>query len=283
MHRAAATPLDRHALYELCAQSPARDAALLAAIHGRDPRILGEDFCGTAALSRAWAALSPRHRAIAVDHDPDTLAHAPPAPRVELICADVRRARSPADLLAVLNYSIGELPDRRSLVAYLRHARDRLRPRGCLVCDLYGGADAMLTGKVRSRVRGPRRESIDYTWEQRSADPLTGRVVNAMHFVVRARGKPPARFTDAFVYHWRLWSIPELREAMLESGFDETEVFNRSIGAIDDHGRCHTRPVQDPADLGDSFSVYVVGRATPAARGRRARRPRLSTRGTTPP
>lgn len=269
MPSAAAPPPDRHTLYELCAQSPARDAALLAAIHGRDPRILAEDFCGTAALSRAWTAISPRHRAVAVDHDADTLAHSPPTPRVALIHADVRRVRSPADVIAALNYSIGELPDRRSLVAYLRHARARLRPRGCLVCDLYGGADAMFTGKVRTRFRGPRRESILYTWEQRSADPLTARVVNAMHFVVHARGKPAARFTDAFVYHWRLWSIPELREAMLESGFAATEVYQRAIGAIDDRGRCHTRPLHDPAELGDNYSVYVVGRDAPAARHRR--------------
>lgn len=256
------SPVTRHALYELCAQSPARDANLLAAIHGGSPRTLGEDFCGTAALSRAWAALSSRHHAVAVDHDPEPLSHAHPAPRVELIRADIRRVRAPADLIAVLNYSIGEIHDRRSLVRYLRHARSRLRRRGCFVCDLYGGADSMLTGEIRSRVRGPRGESIDYTWEQRTADPLTGLVENAMHFVVRARGRPAARFHDAFIYRWRLWSPPELREAMLDAGFARTQVFGRTPGAIDHRARFHTRPVLDPAELGDSYSAYIVGRTT---------------------
>jgi hypothetical protein len=30
---------------------------------------------------------------------------------------------------------------------------------------------------------------------------------------------------DAFTYDWRLWTIPELRDAMLEAGFSDVAVF----------------------------------------------------------
>jgi hypothetical protein len=203
---------------------------------------------------------------VAVDHDAATLAHSPAHSRVRLVRSDVRRVREPADLIAVLNYSICELHDRRALVAYLRHARRRLRPGGCFVCDVYDGADAFITGSVSQPFRAPGGHKVVYTWEQRTADPLTGRIVNAMHFEVRppgraGRSRTSVRLNDAFIYDWRLWSVRELREAMTDAGFARTEVYARQPGAIDGQGEYHTRPVEDALELGDSFSVYIVARA----------------------
>jgi hypothetical protein len=48
--------LDKHELYELTVQSPPDVVRMLRALHGGQPRVLGEDFCGTAALARAWIA-----------------------------------------------------------------------------------------------------------------------------------------------------------------------------------------------------------------------------------
>ncbi len=258
----APTPLDRHALYQLCAQSPTRDVKVLAAIHAHKPRTLGEDFCGTAALSSAWVELSSRHRAIAVDHDAATLARSTPHPRIKLIHADARRPRDPTDLIAVLNFSICELHDRATLIAYLRHARRRLTPspRACFVCDIYGGSDAFFTGSIHQKFTGPSGQRIRYSWEQRTADPLTGRVINAMHFDVRHKGAAPFAFHDAFVYDWRLWSVPELRDALRDAGFTRTEVFERQPGAIDNDGDFHLSPIEDAGEIGSSFSLYVVGR-----------------------
>jgi hypothetical protein len=268
------TPIpDKHTLYSLAAQNPARDAALLLAIlrdrtphrsaRGRRLRgpTLGEDFSGTAALSRAWCDLARSHAAIAVDHDPDVLARARPHPRVRLVHADVLAVKARVDLIAVQNFSICELKTRPALLAYLRHARARLTRAGLLVCDIYAGADAFATGTIRDVVDAPglpRGTSLAYSWEQRTADPLTGRVVNAMHFALRARGTRVAHLPDAFVYDWRLWSVPELRDAMAEAGFASTFVYPRTPDALDSRGKPHVLPVDDPADLGDSFNVYIV-------------------------
>jgi hypothetical protein len=99
-----------------------------------------------------------------------------------------------------------------------------------------------------------------YVWEQRSANPLTGRVLNAIHF-----RRPDARggvrhIKDAFTYDWRLWSIPELREAMTDAGFASTEVHDRLGGAIDADGTLYVRPIDDPAELDENYVVYVVAR-----------------------
>lgn len=298
---------DKFSLYELCAQNPPRDARLLRAIHAdaaRAPRLsepgssrpltLGEDFCGTAALSRAWCALSPGFRAVGIDIDTPTLARATRlsagTPNLTLLCADVLRARARADLIAVLNFSIGEIHDRAGLLKYLKRCRARLNPGGVFICDIYGGADCFETGLIDQGIKLPRDhpagkggDRILYSWEQRSADPLTARVVNAMHFEVRP-GRPaaprrnsrssrsastaaeqratpkPLVLINAFVYHWRLWSIPELRDAMHEAGFRSTAVYPRTAGATDAEGNLYTHAIDDPTELGDSFNVFVVAR-----------------------
>lgn len=262
---AAKAPPDRHALYELCAQNPTRDVRMLRAMHGGDPRILGEDFSGTAALSRAWTAMSPEMKAVAVDHDPEPLSLARGAPRVKVVQGDVMSASDPADIIGVLNFSICEIHARRVLVKYLRHARSRLKAGGVFVADIYDGADAFLTGRIVQYVkapwspRGAKGGRVRYEWEQRHADLLTGRVINAMHFGATWGGRR-LRFEDAFVYDWRLWSIRELRDAMVDAGFGVTEVYPRTADAMDADGNLYVQPVEDPLDLGDSFSAYVVGR-----------------------
>ena len=99
-----------------------------------------------------------------------------------------------------------------------------------------------------------------YTWEQREADPLTGEVVDAMHFRVLRDGVVEQDLPDAFVYRWRLWSVPELRDAMRDAGFASSDVYPRTPDARDDDGVLHVRPLHDPDEVDESFDVLVVGR-----------------------
>lgn len=246
--------VSRYDLYEWCAQDPLRDALLLGSIHGCEPHILGEDFAGTGAISRAWVSAMPRGRAIAVDRDASPLARCEGTPGVTVHAADVMNVRDRADVIAVMNFSICEWQDRRTLVAYLRHARSRLRPGGALVASLFGGDDAMRSGRFRQAVQTP-AGAVMYEWEQRSADVTTGRIVCAMHFKI---GRS-AWMRDAFIYDWRLWSIAELREAMSDAGFTATDVYDHGEHAIDAQGALHARRVVDGA-LGPSYQVLVAGR-----------------------
>lgn len=285
--------LDKHDLYELCAQSPLRDARLIRAILDDGRRTskataaLGEDFCGTAALSEAWCQLFPKGHAIAVDVDPAVLGAARVRgrehERLSLVCGDASKQKSPVDAIAVLNFSICEWHTRAKLVAYFKAARARLRPGGVIVCDLYGGSDAFTTGMIDQTLRLPRPPMpahplahmvnglrVLYSWEQRSADPFSGRVVNAMHFDAQpakksaGKGGPkPLVLIDAFVYDWRLWSVPELREAMTEAGFKSTAVYPRMPDATDSDGRVYVQPIDDPGDaaaIADGYNVFVTGR-----------------------
>ena len=258
---------DRHDLYELCVQSPRDLVPLLRALHGGDPVVLGEDFCGTGALARAWVGMVDGGRVIAVDHDPEPLARLAGVAGIEVITGDVVRdttaERHAAEVVYAGNFSIGEWHTRDALLAYLRHARSRLRPGGVFVCDTYGGESAWLLGSMDRDLPLPGEDDgrvVRYTWEQRRANPLTGLVENALHFRIREDDETVAEQWDAFVYRWRLWGVAELRDAMAEAGFRATTVHARVPDAIDDAGRAFATALDGDGDVEDTFDVLVAAR-----------------------
>jgi len=268
--------LSPYDFYELCVTEPTRVIPFLLAAHAHNPRTLREDFSGSAALARAWAASHATRRAIAVDLDPAPLKRAR-ARRVRTIEADCETCTARADIIAATNFPIGYHHTRRDLLRYLKSARASLNRRGILVFDLYGGRDAFTPGKIIQLLRAPKQkpwsgELIEYTFEQREANPLTARVTDALHFKAwPARTKMPTRpgakqpdptinIPNAFTYDWRLWSIPELHDALTEAGFTTIDVHSRLGDAIDNEGRVLLNPASSADDLDENWVVYVVAR-----------------------
>jgi hypothetical protein len=64
----------------------------------------------------------------------------------------------------------------------------------------------------------------------------------------------------AFEYHWRLWSIAELREAMLEAGFESVDVYDRIGNAIDGDGNLFVEPLHDEDSPDRNHVVYLAAR-----------------------
>jgi SAM-dependent methyltransferase len=235
---------------------------MLRAIHGRDPKLLGEDFAGTAALSRHWIANVAGGEAVAVDIDAETLGVAGTHPKLQTIVGDVHRVNAKVDCLFVGNFSIGYLHTRDDLIKYLGHAKSRLKENGVFVCDTYGGETAYIRGNSDRDVPLQNGLICKYRWEQREADPISGMVTNAIHFRVFAGDEVIADMHDAFIYRWRLWSLPELSDAMLQVGFVSTDIYSNLPDAVDDEGDAFAEPITDPDWLGDSFIVCVAGRTT---------------------
>lgn len=242
--------LDRWTLYERCVQSPSDAVELLRRAHGGAPNALLEDFAGSAAISREWARRGGR--ALALDSDAGALRRA--GESVEVLLADVRDVSALGerrfDVVHAGNFSLGYLDTRCELLDYFAGRRRLLEPRGILACDTYGGRSAFELGawnRERFLDSGLRVVS---TWEHRAADPTTARVENALHFRVERDGELVERHPDAFVYRWRLWSVPELREALAEAGFASSAVFASAAG-----------PLREPAELEPDFSVCVVAHA----------------------
>ena len=256
---------DRFALYEAAVQVPEHEVSFFERAfkdaHHREPRVLREDFCGTAAVARAWVASATDRKAFAVDHDPAPLAYArtqaerllesDARARLTLIESDVRLAVTPAaDVAAVQNFSINELGDRRVLVAYLADVHANLAGEGVLVLDVMGGPARQVDARTEVR----RFRGFEMEWTQRRYDPIAGRGQFALSFVL----DDGTRMGDAFTYDWRLWTIPELREALADAGFAESVVYwageDTKRGG---HQGVYKRRREAPADA--SYVAYVVG------------------------
>lgn len=239
-------------------------------LRGRPFRLLREDFCGTAALACTWVARRPERRAWGVDLHRPTLdwsaAHRLPLlgrarDRIALVHADVRDVKTPrVDVVCALNCSYWVFKRREDLTGYFRRARAALRRDGLLVLDLFGGEAAHRVLVERRRVRGHldhygrRVPPFTYVWEQKSFNPVDHHLVCHIHFDKLADGRSMRR---AFRYDWRLWTVPELREALVDAGFGPTHVYVQ--GWDDDSGQpldVYRRRVR--FDNQDGWLAYIV-------------------------
>lgn len=229
---------------------------------GRWPVVLREDFAGAAAIATAWAAHDPQHIAIAVERDRATHAFATRRARalaatnaldldhLFMLHADVmaalprtlppaRRVPRP-DITTATNFSINYLHTRATLIAYLKKTRRELAPQGMFMLDTYQGPGAWRTSTQTNHI-SPSEESgvppFDYHWRQVSVNHVTGIVKNAIDFTLH----DGRTIKNAFTYHWRLWSIPELLDALADAGFHDPAVWHDShdgflepVASIDD-------------------------------------------------
>ncbi|KAF7031692.1 hypothetical protein CFC21_042979 [Triticum aestivum] len=125
------------------------------------------------------------------------------------------------DIICAFNYSCCCLHKRKDLVLYFRHAFNALSERGgTFVMDVYGGTSSEC--KLRFQRRFP---SFTYFWEQEEFDIITRETRISLHFQV---GKKQM-IRHAFTYHWRLWSIPEIKDCLEEAGFKSIHVWFREM------------------------------------------------------
>jgi len=263
---------DPFALYEGSVQRPDDDVAFFAEtfrrLRGRGAKVLREDFCGTAKLSLAWCLSAPGRRAIGVDLDTPTLAWAkrrnldPHARRLrgrmQLVHGDVLEPRATdADVICAMNFSFCVFKQRAQLKRYLEAAHAGLGEQGLLFLELYGGTGAVDTVEEERELAG-----FTYVWEQKRFDPITHETLCYIHF----KFPDGSRIDRAFTYDWRLWTIPELRELLLESGFSKVRVFWATVDE-EDTANSDAEMIYgdgdyvelDSVDQQYSWLVYVVG------------------------
>ena len=262
----------KYQLYEFAAQEPALQLGIFdrcyEASYGTLPTHLKEDFCGTFLLSTEWIRRRPQNRATAVDLDPEPLEHGrithrrrlSPAQqkRLRLLRQDVRVATRPlADVIGVCNFSFYSLHQRAQLVAYLKSCRQSLKQQGIVVLEMVGGPEFVEAPLREQRLlrhpSGPHAGErwFTYFWEQQAFNPIARRGRYAMHFKVA--GGPSYR--NVFVYDWRVWTLPEVRDCLADAGFSRSVVYWPRVidAAAEDY---------DPCEVGDEYqrwNAYVVG------------------------
>jgi len=112
----------------------------------------------------------------------------------------------------------------------------------------YGGADAQ-----RTMTETRECEGFDYVWDQDVFDPIQHHVVNYIHFEF----EDGSRIHKAFRYDWRLWTIPELRDLLLESGFGKVTTLWEGTDKATNEGNGIYRPATSAPD-DPAFVSYLV-------------------------
>ncbi len=232
---------DRHLLYSAAVQSAEADLDFFQRIYkrkrGKRFTTLREDFCGTALLACEFVKRNHQNRAIGIDLDRKTLdwGRARYVPvlgkavdRLTLIEGDVLDPRHPkADVIAALNFSYNVFKSRGPLRDYFRAVRKAMAPGGIFFLDSFGGTGAMEEDEEDRKIPsstafdGTKVPKFTYVWEQAEFNPVNHDIRCHIHFKLG----DGTRIRRAFTYDWRLWTLPELQELMLEAGFAETEVY----------------------------------------------------------
>lgn len=254
-----ASQADRYVLYQRAVQDPEPEIAFIQRVYkrtrGRAAQSFREDFCATAHLATAWVAGHRSRTAIGVDLDPEPLAWGrehvvAPQPehvkaRLELVQANVLDYAGPkVDVVGAFNFSYLVFKQRRDLVAYFRKAYEGLGRDGLFFCDLFGGTEAIVPIVESRRCKG----GFTYVWEHARYNPISNEILCHIHF----RFRDGSELREAYTYDWRLWTIPEVRECLLEAGFRDTQVWWDPTDADD-----YRLSEREENQLG--WLVYIVG------------------------
>ena len=263
----------KYSLYERSVQTPERHIEMFVDLYrelnaGKYARKLREDFCGTFRLSCEWVKRNRRNTAMCLDLDSEPLAYGKRRHRAKLKAEQKKRllilkqnvisVTSPrSDLIIACNFSFCIFKKREILVNYFRHALRSLSPGGILILEIAGGPGMIEPLRERIPIYENGKRKFTYIWHQQKFDPITHDAQYAIHFEFPSGRK----ILNAFVYEWRLWTIPELCDAMRDAGFDTTHTYWET----EHKGRGTGEYVRTPhGDNAYAWVSYVVGQRAQA-------------------
>lgn len=253
-------------LYERSVQSPKTHIDWLVSLYhqqrGLYPTRLREDFCGTFQLACAWVLRNRNNSAIGLDLDAEPLNYgrrrhyarltASQKKRLKIYQENVMTITTPkSDLVFVGNFSFFTLQKRKDLLNYFKKVHRSLREDGMFLLELAGGPGMIEKGTERKQVKKGKHK-FTYFWEQKDFDPINHRGQYAIHFQL-PNGK---KLRDAFTYDWRIWSLPETRELLIEAGFQDAIVYWES--SYKGKGTGEFLPMNE-GDNSYSWIAYVAG------------------------
>jgi len=224
---------DRHTLYELSVQCSESEIdfvdATFKSIRKQSAKILREDFCGTANVCCDWVQRRKSNRAIGVDIDPEVLEWGQKnnlcklteteSSHIQLFNENVLTVQTePAEIISAMNFSYWLFKSRDELKQYFQSVHNALADNGILFLDAYGGYDSFKEVKEKTKHK---KHKFTYIWEQEKYDPISGELTCHIHF----KFPDGSKLKKAFSYNWRLWTLPEIRELLNETGFSNITIY----------------------------------------------------------
>ncbi|SMN11297.1 expressed protein [uncultured Candidatus Thioglobus sp.] len=256
---------DIHALYEQSVQCVEDEIDFVdktfAQLQKRKARLLREDFCGTASASCAWVSRRKTNQAISVDLDAVVLAWGhknniskltkQQKTRIKTLNIDVRKVKNNiVDIVLAMNFSYWIFKTRNTMINYFKGVYNSLENDGVFFLDTFGGHEAYQTLEETTE-----HDEFTYIWEQASYNPINNHLTCYIHF----KFKDNSKINKAFTYRWRLWSLPEITEMLVDVGF-KTTVYWEGTNAKNE-GNGIFKPTKK-ALAEASWIAYIVAKKT---------------------
>lgn len=269
---------DRHRLYELSVQAVEPEIDFVDQtfheLRGRHASIIREDFCGTAQTSVEFIKRRETNRAVGVDLDLPTLEWGydnriarldeSERSRVTLLNENVLTTTAErADAVLAMNFSYFIFKTRPELRAYFESVRKTLKDDGILFMDCYGGSESFAEMEEDRDVDPDYEDDIPedmrvkpftYHWDQHAYHPVTGYMECRIHFSF----PDGSRMQNAFIYNWRLWTLPEIQELLREAGFSKVSVYWEGTDEADPEEGNGEYEQTDTGDPDPAWVSYIV-------------------------
>lgn len=258
---------DKYDCYQQSVQEPEHEIDIFdqafREAYNRKALKLREDFCGTFAVCCYWVESDSKRSAWGIDLCEETLQwgknnnlnklKGKDSRRVTVMEQDVRECSTPqVDVLAAQNFSFWIFKTREEVLEYFKVAYANLASEGVIVMDMMGGRDCYDSDLVDKRTIVKGKKGFKYHWEQAYFNPVNSHCKFYIHF----KFADGSKMKKAFQYDWRFWTIPEVRELLMEAGFKDTVVYWEE-DTEDDEDATWSKVDEAPNDY--SWLCYVVG------------------------
>ena len=262
---------DRHLLYQQSVQDVETEIDFVeqtwSELRQRPAVFLREDFCGTANTACEWVVRDDSHYAVGIDLDPEVLEWGrmnrlsqldeEQLTRIELLIEAVVQVRPGlVDNILAMNFSYFLFEKREDLRDYFMNVLDGLVSDGILFLDAYGGYEAPMVLTESRECQDEDGNDFTYIWEQATFNPIDSCMQCQIHFEFPDQ----SRMDKAFSYHWRLWTLPEIREVLYEAGFSTVDIYWEGTDEEKNEGN----GIYTPSEVGDAdpgWVCYIVAQA----------------------
>ena len=262
---------DRHLLYQHAVQDVEAEIDFVeqawSDLRQRPAVFLREDFCGTANTACEWVMRDDNHQAVGIDLDREVLnwgrlnrltqLDEEQLERIELLNEDVLQTRPGlADIILAMNFSYYLFLKRDDLREYFVNVLDGLVSDGMLILDAYGGYEAPMVLTESRDCQDDDGNDFTYIWDQSTFNPID----SCMNCLIHFEFPDQSRMESAFSYHWRLWTLPEIREILYEAGFSTVDIYWEGTDEIKNEGN----GIYTPSEIGDAdpgWVCYIVAQA----------------------
>ena len=255
---------DKYFYYKKSVQDPKKDIQFFQRVYKsffkKQARVFREDFCGTFYIGYHWVKGHPQNKAIVVDEDKQPIEYgkknhlsklkSSQRSRLQILNKNVLDGNLPkAEIISVSNFSYFIFKKRAEMLKYFRRVKKSLFNEGLFIIDVVGGPDCEILSEEETEY-----DDFSYYWDQDSFNPIS----KTAHFYIHFKRKGEKKQKRAFSYHWRIWSIPELKDILKEAGFSSTYVYWEQSNKKGEGTGIFKKSVK--GDICDTWIAYLVSK-----------------------